>query len=182
MFCEKCGEKMHDSATYCEKCGHSMTPISHSGNRSTPLQGDPELPKKENFPLGILGALLGALLGCACIVGLYMADYVAAVSGIVLSFATFKGYELLGKQLSKKGIAVCILLMLVTPWLALRLSYTITLVQELGWDFMDTFLEMGELIELADVTDEYLKELGMVYLFTALGALYPLRSIFRKKG
>lgn len=55
-----------------------------------------ELGKKENVVAGVVGALLGSLLGVACIVLLGQLGYVAAVSGIVMAICTMKGYELLG--------------------------------------------------------------------------------------
>ena len=183
MFCEKCGEKMHDSATYCEKCGHSMPPAIRTDPQSTSVTYDTpqEPPKKENFPLGLLGALLGALIGGGCIVGLYMAGYLASFTGVVLAFATFKGYELLGKKLSKKGILICLLLVIVMPYLSIRLAWTITLVQETGWPFMDTFLEIEDMINRTNFGGDYLAELGKTYLFTALGAIAPLSSVFKKR-
>ena len=97
MYCTNCGKKIPDNAQVCDGCGWSSRPSSAfqrpADLDSTPVYKQPAQPtyqqpvyqqstpvnpapvaapqrrvKKENIPLGILGALGGAILGGASII------------------------------------------------------------------------------------------------------------------
>ena len=148
------------------------------------MPGSPEVKAPEKTGLGILGALVGALLGGASIVILSQLGYVASISGFILAFCTLKGYELLAKGLSKKGVIICAILMLLTPFVADWLDWSIVVYSELSvYDV--TFLESMQLapLFLLDGTipmGEYLKNLGMIYLFVIMGGFYTLKNAFKK--
>lgn len=172
MNCTNCGKELLDGTAVCDGCGAAMT--------AQPVA--PE--KKENVLTGVVGALIGAALGAASIILLSQLGYVAAVSGLILSVCTLKGYELLGGKLSTRGIVISCLLMAVTPYFADRLSWAIALSQELsdlGVTVGQMYTHLHELIKEAEATSEYLKNLALVYLFTVLGAFSTLRGLFRKK-
>ena len=146
---------------------------------------DPEIKAEENFVLGILGALVGAVLGGASIILLSQLGYVASISGVILAFCTLKGYELLAKGLSTKGIVICVVLMLATPFVADLLDWGIAVYSQLG-DYGYSFTECLQMLPefFADGTiamDEYLINLGMIYLFVAIGGFYILKSAIQKK-
>ena len=75
---------------------------------------------------GIVGALVGSLLGVACIVILSQLGYVAALSGVVMAVCTLKGYEIGSGKLSKRGIVISVILMLVMTYVGDRLDWAIT--------------------------------------------------------
>ena len=148
-------------------------------------QGTPaELKAPENVPMGLLGALVGAALGGASIILLSQLGYIASISGVILAFCTLKGYQLLGKQLSRKGIVLCIILMLVTPFAADWIDWAIHLMNELpeyGMTLLDACLVMGEMMAEGYIDmAEYVKNLGMIYLFVAMGAVGTLKSTIKK--
>ena len=143
-----------------------------------------EVKAPENFLLGLIGALVGAVLGGASIILLSQLGYVASISGFLLAVCTLKGYELLGKRLSKKGIVLCVLLMIVTPFLADWIDWAIYLmkdVPEYGLTIVDACILMGELMAEGYVDmAEYAKNLGMIYLFVIIGAFGTLKNLFKK--
>lgn len=145
--------------------------------------GSPEMKKTENFAMGLVGALIGAALGAASIIGLGQLGYIASISGVILAFCTLKGYELLAKGISTKGIIVCAVLMLATPFLADYLNLGITLYRELS-PYGATFADCMELLPIAledsEARGEYLKNLGMLYLFVVLGGFYIVKNAFKK--
>lgn len=167
MNCSKCGNPIPDGMDVCENCGARVV-----------------VSKKENVVTGTVGAILGAVLGAGCIILLSQLGYIASVSGLVLAVCTLKGYELLGGSLSKKGIVICVLLMLVTPYLADRLDWAIVIMQEwaeYGVTFAEAFAVVPEL--LADgsiVMSEYVKNLLMIYGFALLGAFTTLKSAVKR--
>lgn len=148
----------------------------------TIIQGNPEITEKqENVFLGIIGALLGGILGGASIVLLGQVGMVAAISGVVLAFCTLKGYELLGKKLSKQGLLICLVVMLVMPYLADRISWTLVIVEELQLQFGDAFKYVHDVVEEYELQSDYWKDLLLIYGFTALGAFSIVKQAFKQK-
>ena len=144
--------------------------------------GSPEIvEKKENIFTGIIGAVIGAVIGGASIVLLNQLGYVASICGLILAVCTIKGYELLGGKRSATGIIISIALMLITPYIADRISWALAIVRDLGYDFATAFQNVHLVIEMAEMQADYFKDLGMVYLFTALGAFGTLRGLVSKK-
>lgn len=168
MICSKCGNEVSDGTTHCDSCGF---PVKHRE-------------KKENVVAGFVGAFIGALIGGGCIILVSQLGYIASVSGLILAICTLKGYELLAGKLSGKGIAVSILLMIVTPYLADRVDWAIFLMQEwaqYGVTFAEAFHVFPELLK--DGTLElgvYVKNLLMIYGFAVLGAFTTLRNTLKK--
>lgn len=149
------------------------------------LSASVEVKEEENVVLGILGALVGAVLGGASIILLSQLGYVASISGVILAFCTLKGYELLAKGLSTKGIVICVILMLVTPFAADLLDWGIAVYSQLGdygYSFTECMLMLPEFFADGTITmGEYLKNLGMIYLFVAIGGFYILKGAIQKK-
>ena len=143
-----------------------------------------EVKAPENVLLGFIGALFGAMLGGASIILLSQLGYIASISGLILAVCTLKGYELLGKRLSKKGIVLCIILMLITPFAADWIDWAIYLMKEMpeyNLNLADACVVMGQMMAEGYVDmAEYAKNLGMIYLFVAMGGFYTLKSAFKK--
>ena len=167
MNCKHCGQELLDGAPICDGCGAAVEA------QAAPL-------KLENTLTGTIGALIGALLGGASIILLSQLGYVAAISGVILAVCTLKGYELLGGQLSKRGILISCVLMVIMPYLADRIDWAIWILQEFP-DYDLTFADAFAIVhEVADPTS-YLSGIGMVYLFVVLGAFGTLKRLFQKK-
>lgn len=148
------------------------------------MPGTPEVKPAENVVLGLVGALIGAAIGGASIIGLSQLGYIASVSGLILAFCTLKGYAILGKGMSAKGVILCALLMLVTPFVADYLDWGILVYKELG-SYGFTFTECLQLIPefMKDGTiavADYFKNLGMIYLFVIMGGFYTIKNAFKK--
>lgn len=168
MNSTKCGNPLPEGTERCDSCGFPVKSAE----------------KRENMVTGIVGALIGALLGAGSIILLSQLGYIASISGLILAVCTLKGYELLGGKLSGKGIAISVVLMLLTPYIADRIDWAIVLMQEFadyGVNFAEAFALIPEL--LADGSIEmgmYLKNLLMIYGFALLGAFSTLRTTLKK--
>lgn len=97
--------------------------------------------QKENIVLGFIGAVLGALLGTVLWVVIGMVGFIAGIAGYAIVFCAMKGYEILGKKLSRKGIIICILLSCLMIVGAEYVSLGLTIYKELGDLY---FISMGE--------------------------------------
>ncbi|MCM1058568.1 MAG: hypothetical protein NC517_13340 [Firmicutes bacterium] len=141
--------------------------------------------KKENVVGGVIGALIGSLVGVLCIVLLGQLGYVAALSGVVMAFGALKGYELLGGKLTKKGIVISVVIMLIMAYVGDRLDLAIRLMQELGTgsaNLFDCYRAIPRFLkaELIDV-EAYARNLIMLYAFLLLGAVPTIRSRAKEK-
>lgn len=176
MNCEHCGTPLAEGAASCGVCG---TPVQVM-DRENPA----ELPAPERMGMGILGALVGAVIGGASIVLLSQLGFVAAISGFLLAVCTLKGYQLLGRRLTRRGVIFCLILMIVTPVIADGIDWAIVVMDswaEYGITFWESLILVPELI--ADGTipmGSYLSNLGMLYLFVAIGGFATVKNAFRK--
>ena len=177
MNCTKCGNPVPANASFCEHCGHTVA------QEAAPVQ-KAAAKKPENVVTGIVGALIGAAIGGASIVLLSQLGVVASLSGLLLAVCTLKGYELLGGQLSTKGIIISIVLVLITPYIADRIDWAIVIMNsysDLGVTFGEAFAAVDPLIaEGAIEKSDYLLNLLKIYGFAALGAFATLRGAFKK--
>ena len=133
-----------------------------------------EIKAPENVLLGLIGALVGAVLGGASIVLLSRLGYVASLSGVLTAFCTLKGYELLGKRLSKRGVVICVIIMVLATIAADLVDWAFVVLDawgQYGVSFFDCLLAVPELIADGSIAMfDYLKNLGMLMLFMVLGA------------
>lgn len=136
--------------------------------------------KRENIAAGIVGALLGSLLGVACIVVIDQMGYVASVSGFIMAICALKGYELLGGALSKKGAVISSVLVLAMTYLAHRLTWAIAIASELETGILESYRAVPYLLEAGMLEGpSYWGGLAMLYLFTLLGAVPTIISGLR---
>ena len=106
---------------------------------------------KEKVAGGILGAFLGTLIGAICIVLVNQFGYIASISGVVMGVCALKGYQILGKKMYKA-------------------------------DIVSSFLAVPELIkEGAIESGAYYKDLLMLYVFTAIGAVPVIKNQIKGK-
>ncbi len=181
MLCEKCGKEIHDSSSFCEFCGAAVS-TGTSPAEALPQEPVKPLQKPENVVTGAVGAFLGAAIGALSIVILQQLGYVASLSGLILAVCTLKGYELLGGHLSAKGIIICILFILITPYLADRISWAIAIRDAFpGVSFADAFAAVHTVIEDSELTADYIKELVMLYGFAALGAASSIHQAIKAR-
>ena len=173
MICRNCGKELDENMAICDQCG---TPVA------TVMPSQPI--KQENVLTGLVGAVIGAVLGGASIILLSQLGFVASMSGFILAVWTLKGYELLGGQLSKRGIVISCLLMAITPYIADRIDWAIVIAQTFadeGVTLGIAFAAVHDVIAENDMLGEYFKSLGMIYLFVVMGAFSTLKGLIKKR-
>ena len=134
--------------------------------------------QKENVLLGAVGALLGALIGGAVALFIARLGYVAMVAGIVLGICTIKGYEILGRKVSRKGIVISSIWMVITVFLVNQIDLAMEVVAKLGVEFAYAFRVVNELIASGEYPDNYFFNLGMLAVFTLVGAGISISSVW----
>ncbi|MGT2775210.1 hypothetical protein ACVRZG_03930 [Streptococcus hyovaginalis] len=136
--------------------------------------------KKEHVVNGIVGAILGSLIGVLAIVLLSQMGFAAAVSGLIMSVATLKGYELFAKKQSKKGLLISILVSLVMTYFALQIYWAIAVAQVNKVSFFLAFTEIPRLVSEGYIeSDAYYTNMFIVYLFVLLGLVPTVISTYK---
>ena len=135
----------------------------------------------ENVIAGIGGAFLFSLAGGAVWFGLYMAGFIAALSGIVGVICAFKGYSIFSKKESMKGLVistVMALIVIIAAWY-LCLSYDVYQAYQEWFEIgeIDFTLTYSESVQIAymfledpAVATGYLTDLGLGLVFCIIGA------------
>lgn len=136
---------------------------------------------KENVLAGFVGALLGSVIGLAAIFIVARLGYIAVLPGIVMGVCTVLGYEKLGKKLSLKGIIICCVLMLLMVYLANQLDWAYMIATEFEVGFFEAYGSVMEVVNMAEVMGEYVQNLVMMYIFTAVGAVPMMINAFQQK-
>lgn len=137
--------------------------------------------KKENIIGGFVGALIGSLLGVVAIVILGQLGYVAVISGLILAVCTLKGYELLGGKLSKVGIVISVLIMIVMVYFGSRLDWSISVANYYeDVDILYAFQILPQLFAEGYLeASAFYESLFLVYIFTAIGAIPTIINMIR---
>lgn len=136
------------------------------------MQKGKNMMSNENKIMGVLGAVAGAVLGIVvwCLIG--KLGYISWIGGLAISVFTLGGYMLLGKDVSKFGLIVSVVLMIVSVYLATRLNWAISLQdafdEELNYDMSlwEGFKHCMDWAELADVTWRFYVDLVLGYAMT----------------
>ena len=137
--------------------------------------------RKENFLLGIVGAVIGVLIGGAVALLVARLGYVSVLAGIALGFCTIKGYEILGKKLTKKGVVVSAVLMILTVFLVNQLDNVLFFMDEYALPFDVTWGLFNEETFKGNVPENYFLELGKLAVFTLGGAWISVQSALEGK-
>lgn len=184
MVCPHCDRRIPDGSEKCEYCGLAIV---------TEKEPEPAKEKKPSVLLGTLGALLGVILGSVL---LYFACHVAGlfgtVAGMGLAYLTIKGYQLLGRKLARGGIMISMAFIAVAAYLVDRLDWAFRVMQWQAQQVLDTgtaqidifgaFTLVPTLLNNGNIDlTNYLTNLGMIYVFCAVGAYFTLKDILQKQ-
>ena len=188
MTCPKCGEVLADNATTCSFCGAAVNADPQPNYNTPDPQPNYEPPveeKPENVVAGTVGALTGALIGGVSIVVLMLLNFFAGLSGLIMAVCALKGYEILAGKLSKKGIVISIVFMVIVPLIAYFLGTAITVHnewQKYGLVFSESVDMLLTIVkEDPETQAAVVKDLIMLYGFNALGAFTTITGAFKKK-
>lgn len=139
---------------------------------------------KGNFGLGLLGALIGALVGSIAWVGIGLLGYLAAIGGFAISFCAIKGYQLMKGKITKLAIVliclICLAVMVLAQFLTLDLQLYIEL-QKAGEQvaFGDVLAFMFELpFSDPELTSGFLGDCGLGLLFMGIGSFSVFKQLF----
>ncbi len=138
--------------------------------------------KSENLLAGIVGAFFGSLVGVIAIIILSQLGYVAVISGMIMAICTLKGYEKLAGKLTKKGIVVTSILMIIMTVVGVQLDWSIAVMREFEINFFDSFSAFMLLLkEVPMIKTEYYKSLVLQFIFVIIGAVPSMIATLKNK-
>jgi len=92
-----------------------------------------------------------------------------------------KGYCLLAKGISTKGIVASAVIMIIMVYLSNMFSYGLAVAEVAEVDIITGFLSVPELVSEGMIEGgAYYKDLVMLYIFTALGAVPTIKDYLKK--
>ena len=181
--CQRCGQTLPtevcsvggSKAILCQSCFQAVKNESFQRQQI-------QAAKKENVVGGVVGALLGSLIGAAAIILISRLGFVAAVSGLIMGVCTLKGYEMLGGKLTKKGVVISVIIMLLMVYVADRFDWAIMASSELGDSVFSWFRAIPEMVSDGYIeSGVYYGNLAKLYLFAILGAVPTIINTVRAK-
>ena len=134
-------------------------------------QGAVRPASQENVGLGAVGALLGSVAGVALIVVFGRIGVVSAFAGFVMSFVALKGYEKFAGGISKKGVLVSVVILVVMTFVADWIDWGFVVAESLNMSVPEAISFLPDLLDagLIDMGG-YLGNLALLYVFVAIGA------------
>ena len=176
-FAINCYEINGEHHHICERCAAEVNATLQK-NQNPPAKRPARQPQS-NFIAGIGGAAAGALIGCILWIIIYKLGFVGGIAGIAVAFCSFKGYELLGGSLDKKGIICSIAIMVILIFITNKLAWSwgfSSALKSFGYKFGEIFGNLGAYLSEAKLTLTYWAELLVGY---ALVAVYVYPEIAR---
>ena len=144
-----------------------------------------EMEKQENVLLGILGAIGGALIGVVVMLLFYSLDMVSTYTGMIMAICAVKGYIILSKRVSVKGVVISAIVVLAMVYVGTRMCFALELTNIYkGYNIFEAFVEVDEKIARggADWSEAFQTMLGQQYLYSGLGVvIMVLANVFGKK-
>lgn len=184
--CAICGDTMVQSSCYsvngtyhyiCDTCAQQVSNSLQEKQQSICSQKSQLLP-------GIIGAFLGSLIGVIVWVLIYKLGYIASLAGFISAICAFKGYELLGKCLDKRGVIISVIMAFVMIFFANQIAwawelYDVFTEYGYGYSFFDCYKILMPFISENGLTGDFITELIIGYGLTVLGCFKTVISTFK---
>ena len=128
---------------------------------------------------GAVGAVIGAALGVGlwCLIGLL--GRIAFIGGIAICLGSLGGYYLLGKGMSKTGLIISLVIIVLAVYLATRLNYAISLYRAFDGEvsFGKCYSGVIKLLAAFGEKGSFYKDLIFGYLITIGGGFMALMKL-----
>lgn len=110
-------------------------PMNSFGNDGRFVAGRPTaISQPANPVMGILGAIIFSLIGCAVWIIIGKLGYISYLGGIAMAFSTIFGYHLFGKKFDTLGLIISIVIVLVMVLISNMFIYTWELLSQPGME------------------------------------------------
>lgn len=181
--------------------GFVQQPMNSFGNDGRFVAGRPTaIEQPANPVMGILGAILFSLIGCAVWILIGKLGYISYLGGIAMAFSTIFGYHLFGKKFDVLGLITSIVIVLIMVLLSNMIIYAWELVGDpdiafalsaLGYEgFFSTFFGLFDIMKEFDllaglegvdsITGSFIKDLVIGYVVSGIATIAIGVSMLKK--
>lgn len=181
--------------------GFVQRPMNSFGNDGRFVAGRPTaISQPANPVMGILGAIVFSLIGCAVWILIGKLGYISYLGGIAMAFSTIFGYHLFGKKFDTLGLIISIVIVLVMVFVSNMFIYTWQIVSEPGIDealsilgyegFFSVFFGLFELMKQVDLltglegmdsmTGTFISDLVIGYIVSGIATVAIGVSMLKK--
>lgn len=192
---ERVTEKCNELGLYncCENCqGHGdFRFVDISGDKYQMCSSCAERIKgklqdvneqRENIVLGILGGIIGAIIGSLLWILLDQINFIAGIAGVAIVYSAFKGYERLGRRISKTGVIICVIISALIIIGADLFSLSIDMYQSFSEyysiSFRDAVSYIPYVLANGEILRRFLFNLGIGYLVAVLGSYSLVHNLW----
>lgn len=133
--------------------------------------------KRENIDMGVVGAVLGALIGGAIWVGVYQLGYIVAIAAYLMVVCAVKGYEKLAGSLSKKGLWISIIVSIIVLFLAEYVCIGVEIYKVFDVTIFEAIKAVPSFMELPEIMGAFIKDIVIGYVFMAIASFRYISSI-----
>lgn len=102
--------------------------------------------ERENVVLGTIGGILGALVASVLWIILGQVGFIAGIAGFLIVFCSVKGYNMLGKNISRTGVIICIVVSVIMIITAEYVSTGIEIYRVMKEDYIITVIDSIKLV------------------------------------
>ena len=141
----------------------------------------------ENYALGTVFALGGVIVGAILIVIIGQLGYISLVAGVAMGFLTLTAYQKGAGKMSKIGIVICFVLMLIGVYYAHKFDYALSVTRffhENGYSdvrMMNAFGVIPEMMEKGIIESaDYYTMFAFQCVAALGGAISPLVALLQK--
>lgn len=181
--------------------GFVQRPMNSFGNDGRFVAGRPTaISQPANPIMGILGAFLFSLIGCAVWILIGKLGYISYLGGIAMAFSTIFGYHLFGKKFDVLGFITSIVIVLIMVLLSNMFIYTWQIISEPGIDealsllgyegFFGVFFGLFDLMKEVDLyaglegldsmTGSFIRDLVIGYIISGIATVAIGLSMLKK--
>lgn len=181
--------------------GFVQQPMDSFGNDGRFVAGRPTaISQPANPVMGILGAIIFSLIGCAVWILIGKLGYISYLGGIAMAFSTIFGYHLFGKRFDTLGLIISIVIVLVMVFVSNMFIYAWQIVSEpgieealslLGYEgFFGVFFGLFDLMKEVDLyaglegldsmTGSFIRDLVIGYIISGIATVAIGVSMLKK--
>ena len=135
----------------------------------------------ENIVGGIIGAFIGTIPGVILWVLIGTFGFIASISTVLMLAGAIKGYTILGKSMSVRGVIISAIFTVIMTFAAVHISYIVEAIRAWGFDGFSQSSVISFLRWIwseGEIRASLLKDLGIAYLFLIVyGISYVRRRI-----
>ncbi|MDD6490260.1 MAG: hypothetical protein PUG48_10730 [Clostridia bacterium] len=182
--CNACGQQVATDFYSVRGNVHCLCPNCFNRVQSTMLQqANAESQTSVNYPLGILGAVLGGLVGAVLWVIFSMMGKVVVAAGLVAGFLGVLLFEKLGKKLTLPGLFISLGISLVMLLIGMYFALGIDIYNELKEyiTFSEAFSLIPYVFSDSEIIGAIIHDWGFGIIGYILTAVVSIGGFFNKR-